>query len=199
MSQEAGPPEPALQRLRRGDAAAFEDLVRQNAARLLATARRMLGNDDDAREVLQDAFVAAFRSLSSFAGNSQLSTWLHRILVNTALMRLRRRRCRPELSIEELLPAFKGDGHHAEPPARFDDGATECLLRAENQQLVRAAIDELPPAYREVILLRDLEGLSTEATGHILNTTTNAVKIRLHRARQALRTLLTRHFDQQEP
>jgi RNA polymerase sigma-70 factor (ECF subfamily) len=186
--------EPALvERLRQGDAEAFETLVRTQGGRMLAVARRLVGNDEAARDVVQDALFSAFRSIKRFEGNSRLSTWLHRITVNTALMRLRTQRRRPEESIEPLLPTFIEDGHHASQFASWE-GADALLERSETRQLVRDAIDRLPESYRTVLVLRDIEQLGTEETARLLGLTTNAVKIRLHRGRQALRTLLDPHF-----
>jgi len=176
--------------LQRGDDAAFAVLVRDHAASLLATARRMLGNEDDARDALQEAFLSAFRAIGSFEGKSRLSTWLHRITVNAVLMKLRGRRRCGERSAEELLPTFTADGHHAEPPCPWSDQAVRLLQSKESNALLWRAIDQLPPQFREAIVLRDIEGLSTEDAGVHLGITKNAVKIRLHRARQALRTLL---------
>ncbi len=187
-----------LTRLRAGDDYAYEELVRSYSPRLLAVARRIVGNDDEARDVIQDVFLAAFRSLDRFQGDAKLSTWLHRIVVNMALMKLRRRRRKPEESIEPLLPAFLGDGHHAEKFAAWTESADETLSRAETRALVRRRIDELPESFRTVLMLRDIEGLDTEETARSLETTPNAVKIRLHRARQALRTLLAPHFRRGE-
>ncbi|MGH9176067.1 MAG: sigma-70 family RNA polymerase sigma factor [Vicinamibacterales bacterium] len=187
-----------LARLRAGEDAAFEVLVRTYSPRLLIVARRIVGNDEDARDVIQDAFVSAFRNMGRFAGDSRLSTWLHRIVVNTALMKLRTRRRKPEESIEPLLPSFLTDGHHAERFTVWRERADQELSRKETQAAVRRHIDELPERFRTVLLLRDIEGLSTEETARLLNTTANAVKIRLHRARQALRTLLAPHFAQGE-
>jgi RNA polymerase sigma-70 factor (ECF subfamily) len=180
-------------RLKANDQAAFETVVRQNGGRMLAVARRLVGNDEDARDVVQDAFVSAFRSIGRFEGQSRISTWLHRITVNTALMKLRSRRRRPEESIEPLLPTFLNDGHHGVRFATWE-GADHSLQRAETREVVRAAIDRLPDAYRTVVVLRDIEQLSTEETASMLGLTTNAVKIRLHRGRQALRTQLDSYF-----
>jgi RNA polymerase sigma-70 factor, ECF subfamily len=197
-------PDPALDeaallgRLRARDEAAFEELVRKYLPRLLALARRIVGNDEDARDVVQDAFFSAFRHLDSFAGDARLSTWLHRIVVNTALMKLRTRRRKPEESIEPLLPSFLADGHHAEKFTAWNIPADALLARKETRQAVRRRIDELPESFRTVLLLRDIEGLSTEETASLLETTPNAVKIRLHRARQALRTLLAPTFARGE-
>jgi RNA polymerase sigma-70 factor, ECF subfamily len=182
-----------LSRLRAGEPAAFEELVRAETGKLLAVARRILPTEEDARDAVQDAFLFAFRSLDRFQGQARLSTWLHRIVVNAALMRLRTARRKREDPLDPLLPTYKNDGHHAERFATWDDPATT-IERAENKALVRRLIGELPDGYRTVLLLRDIEGLDTEETAKLLETTPNAVKVRLHRARQALRTLLAPHF-----
>ena len=184
-------------RLRAGEDAAFEDLVRTYTPRLLGLARRIVGNEEDARDVLQDAFLSAFRSIARFQGDARLGTWLHRIVVNTALMKLRRRRRKPEESIEPLLPAFLSDGHFAEKFSSWapSEAADVALSRSETRELIRGLIEQLPESFRTVLLLRDIEGLDTEETARVLDTTPNAVKIRLHRARQALRTLLAPHFQ----
>lgn len=179
-----------LAALRRGDNDAYATLLRQHGRSLFATARRMLGNEADARDALQEMFVSAFRAIGTFEGKSRLGTWLHRILVNAVLMRLRHRRHRPECSIDNLVPSFTDDGHHAEPPCPWSDRAIARLQSAESHAILWRAIDQLPSAYREVLVLRDLENLSTEAASTHLGITQNATKIRLHRARQALRTLL---------
>jgi RNA polymerase sigma-70 factor (ECF subfamily) len=176
--------------LRNGDPGAFETLVRTHMAALLRVARRFLRSEEDARDAVQDAFVAAFRSIGRFASNAQLSTWLHRIVVNACLMRLRTQRRHPEEDIEEYLPRFREDGHQVEPTVKWCETAETILEREELCGAVRSAIDTLPDTYREVLLLRDIEELSTEEAAEALGVTPNAVKIRLHRARQALRTLL---------
>jgi len=186
--------DPLLPRLRAGEAAAYETLVRRETPRLLAVAGRLLRNQEDAKDAVQDAFVSAFRSLDSFGGGCQVSTWLHRITVNAALMKLRTRRRKPEESIEELLPTFLEDGHHARHPHEWRDGADDLLARKEDRDFVRACIDRLPESYRTVLLLRDIEDVDTAEVARALSLSEGAVKVRLHRARQALRTLLEPRF-----
>jgi RNA polymerase sigma-70 factor (ECF subfamily) len=181
-------------RLRAGSNAAYEELVRAQGARLLAVAQRLLGSEEDASDAVQDAFISAFRAIDRFEGGSRLSTWLHRIVVNSALMKLRSQQRKPETSIEDLLPRFLDDGHFAEPPAEWQQTADQALERSEMRQLVRKAIDGLPEIYRTVLLLRDIEGLDTAEAAEAIGVTANAVKIRLHRARQALRGQLDEHM-----
>lgn len=177
-------------RLQSGDAVAFETLVRAHMPALLRVARRFMRSEEDARDAVQDAFVSAFRSIGTFAANAQLSTWLHRIVINACLMRLRAQRRRPEEDIEEYLPRFLEDGHQVVRSEPWCESADAILQRTELCAVVHQAIDRLPDPYREVLLLRDIEELTTGEAAEILGVTPNAVKIRLHRARQALRTLL---------
>jgi RNA polymerase sigma-70 factor (ECF subfamily) len=182
-----------VRRLQAGEDAAFEELVRENAGRMLALARRMLRSEEDARDAVQEAFLQAFRGIGSFAGDARLSTWLHRIVVNACLMKLRTRSRKPEHPIEDLLPRFHEDGHRIDPgPAWRTDGPDPIESR-ELRTLVRASIDRLPEIHRNVLLLRDIEGFSTEETARMLDVKADTVKVRLHRARQALRTLLHPH------
>lgn len=185
--------------LRRGDEAAYERLVREYTGRMLAVARRFLREEEDARDAVQEAFLNAFRAIDRFEGGSRVSTWLHRIVVNACLMRLRTRRRKPEEAIEELLPRYLADGHPERPASPWDDDALSRLERQEERSFVRAAIDELPDGYRTVLLLRDIEGLDTEEAAEALGMTRAAVKTRLHRARQALRTQLDAHFRRETP
>ena len=179
-----------LVRLRAGDEAAYEELVRNETRHLLAVARRFLRNEEDAQDAVQQAFLSAFRALPAFNGQSRLATWLHRIVTNAALMKLRTRSRQPEGSIEDLLPKFIEDGHHVEQFSEWSLPADAKMLRRETRAHVRAAVESLPESYRTVLLLRDIEELSTDETAQALGVNPNTVKIRLHRARQALLKLL---------
>ncbi len=179
-----------LERLRAGENAAYDDLVRQTGGRLLVVARRMLTREDEAQDAVQEAFLSAFKSLDRFDGRSQLATWLHRICVNVCLMRLRTRRRKPETTIGDLLPQFLEDGHQKNPAQVWKPIGASGIEKEELRATIRAKIDELPETYREVLLLRDIEELGTEETADLLGLTEAGVKTRLHRARQALKTLL---------
>jgi RNA polymerase sigma-70 factor, ECF subfamily len=177
-----------LARLRAGDEAAFAQLVREQTPALLRVTSRLLRSEDEARDAVQDAFVAAFRALPRFRAESRLGTWIYRIAVNAALARLRARASVEEVSLDDWLPRFVDDGHQAQPsePWPADAGAE----RREVRERVRAAIDRLPESYRTVVLLRDIEELTTDEAAQALGISTGALKVRLHRARQALRALL---------
>ena len=178
-------------RLQGGDETAFEELIRAHGGRLLSVARRFLGHSEDAQDVVQETFIKASKAIHTFEERAQLQTWLHRIVVNTALMKLRERRRKPEDSIDDLLPTFSLDGHQTVESREWSDAVFE---RKETAATVRKAIAMLPDQYRTVLVLRDLEERNTAETAQILGTTTTVVKVRLHRARQALRTLLDREF-----
>jgi RNA polymerase sigma-70 factor, ECF subfamily len=170
--------------LRRGEAWAFEALVRTQSSRLLAVARRICRDEEDARDALQTAYLSAFRSLGRFEGESRLSTWLHRIVVNAALMRVRARRRKGEQSLDTaraIEEAWWADRIVAPAPP-----ADLLVARGERRDALHACIRQLPDAYRVVLLLRDIEELSTPEAARRLNVTTTTVKVRLHRARRAL-------------
>jgi RNA polymerase sigma-70 factor (ECF subfamily) len=157
---------------------------------MLAVARRFLRTEEDSADAVQEAFLSAFRSLDGFEGNSALGTWLHRIVVNVCLRRLRVRSRSREVRLDDLLPTFDENGHHTRPVRPWEDQALARLIQAETRAHVRSCIDRLPNSYREILLLRDIEELDTEQTAQELGINPGAVKTRLHRARQALRTLL---------
>jgi RNA polymerase sigma-70 factor (ECF subfamily) len=181
-----------LAQLRAGDEDAFGLVVQRYGGRMLATARRFLNNECDAQDAVQEAFASAFRALNRFNGDAMLSTWLHRIVVNASLVQLRSRRRRSEQPIEPLLPRFDHDGEWIDDPATRTDATETILERRDSREMVRRCIERLPDKYRCVLLLRDIEELDTEETARSLATTANTVKVRLHRARQALKTLIER-------
>ncbi len=176
------------------DAQAYERLVRTYGQPLLAVARQLLSCDADAHDVLQEAFLSIFLHIGSFAGDARLLTWMHRIVVNAALMRLRTQRRKAEQPIDELLPSYLEDGHQVHDTLPWRATVSSELEDLQTRALVRGAIDRLPLSYRTVLVLRDIQELDTEETAKIMGLTQGAVKVRLHRARQALRTLLEPHF-----
>ncbi len=179
-----------LGRLRAGDAAAFETMVRATTARLLATARRFLRDDGAARDAVQESFLQAFRALPGFEGSAALGTWLHSILVRNCLMKLRRDRAHPtEQILDGMLPSFARDGHRRNVGPAWRS-APEAAITDEERQLVHERIGRLPEDFRNVILLRDIEELDTRQVAALLEVSESVVKTRLHRAHQALRELL---------
>jgi RNA polymerase sigma-70 factor, ECF subfamily len=186
-------------RARDRDLAAFEELVGRHEERLYRVAMRLLRNENDAREVLQDALLSAWQNLDSFAGRAQFGTWIYRVTVNGALMLLRSRRRRPTVSVEDMTAADLDEAVD-ENLARtggsdWSKRPDEQLQSGELKSHIQGALDRLPEILRLVFLLRDVEGLSTEETAEMLNVTIPTVKTRLHRARLALRQTINDYFE----
>jgi RNA polymerase sigma-70 factor (ECF subfamily) len=176
-------------RLKSDDDTAYEEVVRRFGPRMLSVARRLLTQEQDAQDAVQDAFLSAFKSIGNFQGDAKLATWLHRIVVNASLMKLRSKRRKPETAIDDLLPKYHDDGHRR---GNGDWRITHdtAVQTSEIREQVLAAIDKLPDLYRDILMLRDIEELSTEEAAQQLEITEGAVKTRLHRARLALRESL---------
>lgn len=181
--------------LRRDNPESYERLVKTYGGRMLAVALRFTRNEEDARDCVQVAFLQAFQNISGFEQRSSLATWLHRIVVNAALMKLRSRERRPETSIDDLLPEFDGSGMRLESESGIQIPLETLLESQQTRELVRRAIDRLPANHRTVLMLRDIEEYDTETTAELLELTPGAVKTRLHRARAALKTLLEPVFE----
>jgi len=177
-------------RLKAREPGAFEELAQSMGGRMFCVARRLLRCEQDAEDAVQDAFAGAVRCIDQFDGNALLSTWLHRITVNACLMKLRRMGRRPARLLGDVPPEALND-LPVEPPFRAggEDADSE-LLREEVCDLVRSNIATLPEPFRVILILRDVEGLSTEEAAHALDISAAAAKTRLHRARQLLRDLL---------
>jgi len=199
MAGPSAPDDELLAALRSGREEAFEQLVRTHSGRMLSVCRRILRNEEEAKDAVQEAFVSAFRAIGSFEGAARLGTWLHRIAVNASLMRLRARKRRPEESIDELLPEFTDSGHARVQPRDWAPSAIQLVEQRETREFVRNCIDRLPEIYRIVLLLRDIEELDTAEAAAVLGVSDGVVKVRLHRARHALRRLLADRFGEETP
>jgi len=184
----------SLEALRAGDKAEFARLVDAYSARLYRLALKMLGNPQDAEDVLQEAFLKALRHLKSFDGRSRLSTWLYRIAANEALMVLRRKHA-DTLSLDEPLETEDGE----QEPVQIVDWCClpeQELLSSEGRRRMDEAIERLPHSLRVVFLLRDIENLSTAETAETLGLSEVAVKTRLSRARMRLREDLSAYYSE---
>lgn len=184
-----------LEGLRAGDPVAYRQLVELNSANVYSVALKLLGNEQEAEDVLQETFLSAFESISRFEGRSKLSTWLYRIAYNASLMRLRKRGQMTTFSLDQPVSTEDEIG---EPVSRqlVDWSAVpdDQLLSAEARQEMDRAISELPESLRSTFVLRDIQGLSGAETAQVLGITVQAVKNRLHRARLRLRDQLSDYF-----
>ncbi len=176
--------------LRLGDHKAAEHLVRTHAPWMLKVARRICSDPSLAEDCVQDAFINVFRKVGEFEQRSSVKTWLHRIVVNQSLMKLRSRPQRREESIDELLPVFNEYDCRIERPYQEIPTPEEFLVRKDRRALVRRKIEELPEHYRIILTLRDLEDLPTRDVADWLGLSEANVKVRVHRARAALKKLL---------
>jgi RNA polymerase sigma-70 factor (ECF subfamily) len=190
-------------RLRAGDGTALEPLMDRFASRVYRVAHGVTGNTPDAEEVVQDVFLTLFRKAASFEGRAALGTWLYRIAVNTALNKRRGKRSQVEEPLEDHLPQYTADGHREGDRsfllADWSQMPDEVLLSQEGRGIVRAAVERLPAHYRVVLVLRDVEELSSEEVAEIVGDSVASVKSRLHRARMALREQLTRTYASERP
>lgn len=179
-----------VSRLIAGDRGLTEGFVRENAGWMLAVARRYLRDEALAEDCVQESFCSAFASLGRFQGRSRLRSWLHRIVVNAALMRLRTIRRRQEHPLDDILPALEGETGLIALEWCETDTPLRALERSETCAVVSAAIARLPAAYREVLMMRDIDDMDTAEVAAALGLSEANVKVRLHRARRALKALL---------
>ncbi len=181
-----------VSRAKAGDASAFSELVQHYDRRVFRMAKQITQNDDDAEDVLQEAFLKAYTHLDDFQGNSKFYTWIVRIAVNEALMKLRKRRSDRSVPLDE--PIDTGEDEVPREIAVWDENPEETYSREELAELLDQAVQSLKPAYRTVFVLRDIEEMSIEETAEALGLSISAVKSRLLRARLQLREKLTRQF-----
>jgi RNA polymerase sigma-70 factor, ECF subfamily len=188
-----------VERARAKDEAAFEELVNRYENKLYRLAMRFVRNETDAQEILQDAFLSAWRNLPSFEGRAQFGSWMYRVTVNAALMLLRSRNRHPEVTVDDVEPTVLNDavaesGQTVRANADWSQRPDDQLQSAEMRAHIQTSVDSLPDGLRTVFLLRDVEELSTEDTAEMLGLSVPAVKTRLHRARLALREAIGRYF-----
>jgi RNA polymerase sigma-70 factor, ECF subfamily len=177
---------------REGDAGAFSELVRRYEGKIFRLAQHVTQNREDAEDVLQETFLKAYEHLDQFQGNSKFYTWIVRIAVNQALMKLRRRKTDKSVSLDEAIDT--GEDTIVREVATWDPNPEQRFSQDELRGILDSAVQSLAPPYRSVFVLRDVEDLSTEETAEVLNLSVPAVKSRLLRARLQLREKLTRFF-----
>lgn len=182
-----------VNQFKKGSIDAFEELISRYEAKVYNLALRFTRNQEDAEEVSQDVFSTLYRKIDGFQGKSAFSSWLYRIIVNAAFMKLRKRKTQTTVSIEDLPPAVKEqcmdwDGSIM---SRSDTLSSNREVR----EILQGAINRLPEQYRAVFVLRDIDGLSNQEVGEILDISIPAVKSRLHRSRLMLRKRLSRFYE----
>jgi RNA polymerase sigma-70 factor (ECF subfamily) len=175
-----------------GDQNAFAELVHRYERKIYRLAKNITRNDEDAEDVLQDAFLKAYTHLDNFKGDSKFYTWIVRIAVNEALMRLRKRKTDRSVPLDE--PVELGEETVQREIAVWEDNPEQQYSQEEWRKILDEAVESLKPDFRTVFVLRDIEELSTEETAETLGISVPAVKSRLLRARLALRERLTRQF-----
>jgi len=183
--------EPLIEACRAGQSEAFGELVRRHQDRLYPTLLRLTGSAEDARDLLQDAFLRAYQKLGSYHGGSLFYTWLYRLTINLALSDRRKRRIRPLLRLSDLGGNGRGDAR--EPLDRSDPGLPVEL--AERDELIQKALNELAPDHRAVVILKDFDGLRYDEIAAALEVPIGTVRSRLHRARHELRDRLRLVLD----
>ena len=188
-----------IERFREGAPEAMEEIVTRYEDTLYNFGFRMCGHKEDAEDILQDTFLSAFRYLDGFREETRLKNWLFKIAANACYRKRRKKKGEPdfELSLEALLPGDGAAGQYDIPDWSSDP--SERLLQSELKQVIGEAVRALPPKYRMVFNLRDMEGFSTEETATILEITPQAVKTRLHRARLFLRKEISERYRKELP
>lgn len=183
---------PLVTKARQGDLAAFTQLVEKYEGKIFRLARHITNSQEDAEDVLQETFLKAYEHLGEFQGNSKFYTWIVRIAVNESLMKLRKRKSDRSVSLDEQIDT--GEDVIAREIAVWEDNPEDQYSQSELREILDEAVKSLPPIFRSVFVLRDIEELSSEETAEILNLTVPAVKSRLLRACLKLWEKLTRYF-----
>ena len=194
LQRKSDPDKELVEAIQSGERGLFADLVKRYERALYNFGIRMCGNPTDAEDLVQDTFLNVYKYLKSFRRETKFKNWLYRIAATACIKRRRRSKFAPEreLSLDQFLPSDEADVELATP--RWADAPLEQVLNDELERQIQNGILELPEKYRSVLVLRDVEGFSTEETAQILNLTTSNVKVRLHRARLYLRDHLKHYF-----
>ena len=182
-----------IEKFRGGCLFSFEELISRYETKVHNLAMRLTRNSEDAEEVLQDVFVTVYRKIEGFQGKAKFSSWLYRITVNAAFMKLRKRKQDQSVSFDDLLPHLQNKA--ITQRNAFGARSDALALNNEIREALESAISKLPEEYRAVFVLRDIDGLSNKEVGEILDLSIPAVKSRLHRSRLMLRKRLRRFYE----
>ena len=179
-----------------GDLEAYDKIADIYQKKIYGLSFNLTRNQMDAQDVTQEVLLTLFRKIHTFQGKSAFSSWVYRITLNASYMKLRSKKKEPNVSIDELMPSFNGAGFQQEKIQDWSESTESLLFTNETRDVISKAIDLLPEKEKVVFLLRDVEGLSTEKAGEILDLTVPAVKSGLHRARLFLRKKLSSYFEE---
>ena len=182
--------------LQNGNLDAYDKLAEIYQKKIYGLSFHLTRNQMDAQDVTQEVLLTLFRKINMFQGKSAFSSWVYRIAVNASYMKLRSKKKEPNVSIDELMPSFNGAGFQQEKIQDWSENTESLLFTKETRDVINKAVDLLPEKEKVVFLLRDVEGLSSEKAGEILDLTVPAVKSRLHRARLFLRKKLSNYFEE---
>lgn len=182
-----------IERFTKGCQASFEELIQRYETKAHNLAMRLTRNAEDAEEVLQDVFVTVYRKISGFEGKAKFSSWLYRITVNAAFMKLRKRKQEQSVALDDAVPNYQNK--ISSKNAIFGSGGDTLTASSELRDALESAVAKLPDEYRAVFVLRDVDGLSNKEVGDILDLSIPAVKSRLHRSRLMLRKKLRRTYE----
>ncbi len=182
--------ETLVERAQDGDYAAYEEIVRRYQDKAFRLAFSLMKNESDAQDVVQEAFLNVYRKLDTFKGESQFGSWMYRVVVNAALMRLRKKKRRSEVHVDDEDAEFREDDYYVASVPEWRVRADEAAENRELRQKIIEAVDELPAKYQTVFLLKEVEGLPLKDIADVLDLSVGGVKSRLHRARLHLRATL---------
>lgn len=182
--------------LKEGKVEAFDGLVNLFQRKIYSLSFNLTRNQMDAQDVTQEVLLTIFKKIDTFQGKSAFSSWVYRVTINASYMKLRSRKKEQYVSMDDVLPSFNGSGFQKERVQDWSERAESPLLASEVKSVIEKAVEQLPEKEKVVFLLRDVDELSTEKVGEILELSVPAVKSRLHRARLILRKKLSGYFDE---
>ena len=182
--------------LQNGNLEAYDKIAEIYQKKIYGLSLNLTRNQMDAQDVTQEVILTLFRKINMFQGKSAFSSWVYRIAVNASYMKLRSKKKEPNVSIDELMPSFNGAGFQQEKIQDWSENTESLIFTKETRDVINKAVDLLPEKEKVVFLLRDVEGLSSEKAGEILDLTVPAIKSRLHRARLFLRKKLSVYFEE---
>ncbi len=182
--------------LQEGDLKAFDKLVELYQKKIYGLSFNLTRNAMDAQDITQEVLLTLFKKINTFQGRSAFSSWVYRITLNAAYMKLRSKKKEPNVSLDDLLPSYNSSGYQKDKIQDWSENTDSLLFSNETKEVIQKAVDQLPEKEKVVFILRDVDGLSTEKVSEILDLTIPAVKSRLHRARLFLRKKLSNYFDE---